>query len=790
MPRPSFTGRYQLALIPAVFILATAGGASARAQAPVPDSAVQLRYDLRPGDHLIYKQTLVREVDGRRSYGIPGVTGRLFGEPVESRLRVESVGHVVIAADSAGDLVAGFQRTLSGVEIERYVVGGEDRLAAQRQALEQRVRGDSVVAEANRVTARGSARLPWSAVREAQSRLLWDVHEIQPLPAGAVRVGSRWSAENAFGYTMRAVAWEQVDDERCLRAEGAGLADLLFPGTGHLTDSLRLRYWFCPASGLMRRLEFEGTHPNAGFQKVVERIRLELVERRRGEHPRAWLDDAYARQAVLTALQLADSIPVSTEDLYELLAVADAATRTRILGLAYRRRLPPPPVAVLDTLSGSESARVRALAVRVLESVPVARARSLIERAHADSDYFVRDAAAAWMRRQASSGEVPRTVTDSAGRCAVPREWPALAARSRTLAAQPVGTQVRGMGGQEWGGWPYVIQVPEEYRGDQPVPLLVYLAGNSGAALEGLQIANDAFEDTGYLVLYPNAGAFWWDQQATAMLHALLEQTMRQFNVDPDRIYVTGLSNGGTGAFFFSSLWPHRFSAAVSAMGAGFYSFAVSAADRPFPTNVANLPLLFLHGRRDAVISDSATRGTVRALTGRRAPLEMHLFDDRGHSLTPGRGDDGMTLRFLQRFTGRAAPRRLQYRTVTLRNPRHYWLEVLERAEVAPVRGEGNDRDLAQRVRDVLSGRSVVEVTASISDDNVVRLDTRNVRRLRLLLRPDLLPGDAPVRVVLNGREVFRGALSHDCALLERTWQATGDPYLAYSAELAFDADR
>jgi hypothetical protein len=225
-------------------------------------------------------------------------------------------------------------------------------------------------------------------------------------------------------------------------------------------------------------------------------------------------------------------------------------------------------------------------------------------------------------------------------------------------------------------------------------------------------------------------------------------------------------------------------------MGAGFYSFAVSAADRPFPTNVAHLPLLFLHGRRDAVISDSATRGTVRALTGRRAPLEMHLFDDRGHSLTPGRGEDGMTLRFLQRFTGRAAPRNLQFRTVTLRNARHYWLEVLERTEVAPVRGEANDRDLAQRVRDILSGRSVVEVTASISDDNVVRLDTRNVRRLRLLLRPDLLPGGAPVRVILNGREVYRGTLSHDCALLERSWQATGDPYLSYSAELAFDVGR
>ncbi|HJU66096.1 MAG TPA: hypothetical protein VJ596_10485, partial [Gemmatimonadaceae bacterium] len=109
---------------------------------------------------------------------------------------------------------------------------------------------------------------------------------------------------------------------------------------------------------------------------------------------------------------------------------------------------------------------------------------------------------------------------------------------------------------------------------------------------------------------------------------------------------------------------------------------------------------------------------------------------------------------------------------------------------VVTMRGEANDRGLAQRVRDVLSGRSVVEVTASIGDDNVVRVDTRNVRRLRLLLRPDLLPGDAPVRVLLNGREVYNQPLPNDCALLERSWRASGDPHLAYSAELTFEVPR
>ena len=56
-------------------------------------------------------------------------------------------------------------------------------------------------------------------------------------------------------------------------------------------------------------------------------------------------------------------------------------------------------------------------------------------------------------------------------------------------------------------GWPYGMYVPDDYRGDEPFPLIVYLAGNSGPAIEGVQLGSAAFERTGYLVVYPNAGA-------------------------------------------------------------------------------------------------------------------------------------------------------------------------------------------------------------------------------------------------------------------------------------------
>jgi hypothetical protein len=69
-------------------------------------------------------------------------------------------------------------------------------------------------------------------------------------------------------------------------------------------------------------------------------------------------------------------------------------------------------------------------------------------------------------------------------------------------------------------------------------------------------------------------------------------------------------------------------------------------------------------------------------------------------------------------------------------------------------------------------------------DDGTISLETERVKRLRLLLRRELLPEAGEVRVLLNGREAFRGPPVEDCALLQRSWHATRDPFMAHSMEV------
>ena len=83
------------------------------------------------------------------------------------------------------------------------------------------------------------------------------------------------------------------------------------------------------------------------------------------------------------------------------------------------------------------------------------------------------------------------------------------------------------------------------------------------------------------------------------------------------------------------------------------------------------------------------------------------------------------------------------------------------------------------------------EVRASIDEHNTIKLEAQHVRRLRLLLRPDLFAQPGNIKVVLNGKTVFEGALAERLRSCTRARSpTTGDPYLAYTAAMTFDVPK
>jgi len=644
-----------------------------------------MRYNLTPGDRLVYRETFDR--DGSS----PDTT---------FHARVTYLNQLVVVDSAASRSLVGIQRNRLSAELLESHERGADTLEQQKRTFDQALsKRPAHFSDTNLFSATGQPLLPVQVVRESASKLLYNLGEIIPLPVTAVQAGSEWEL-GAFGLRMKLEAFEPVGIESCAT----------FADNGTRKDT-HLHFTFCPQSGHVAKLAFEGQYLE--FDGTIhERITFELLEVHHEESASLWIADPQAQLGALRALMIGNSPLPEASVIVTLLK--SGSTDAQALALAvYLQRNMNPPKEILQSLLQSPDAEVRRISARFDQPMPKAATQP----------------------------------------CDLP-----VARHSR----EKPGTTLHFMSSAGFTSAPYMIHVPPDYRGDQPFPLIVYLSGGGGLAFDGALSSADAVRHSGYLVLFPHAGGqMWWDTPVSAMVQTLLLEVLRTYNVDTNRVYLAGFSNGGTGSIELGARWPYRFAAIASLMGAGLDT--PSGAKLPMQ-NLLDVPVLFVHGDKDPRIPPSASTRTydeLRSLKPETAP-ELHILKGRAHDVTLS-SDDGYTLPFFARFVRDPFPQTFKAKIFDLRFPRQYWLEVAEPGKDAP------------------------EVEAHLLDGNVIDIKTRNVQKLRLLLRPELFSSPGPVHVRLNGKDQPSFDLKRDCQLFLHGAKSTADPFLAYTDEIVLE---
>lgn len=649
--------------------------------AATAQSPIELRYHLKAGDRLVYRETFDRE-------------GK--SDEVNYRSRTVLSNHVMVLDSASGSVLVGMQRTRLSAELLEYHEHGKDILAVQKPSYIQRLATLPIrFADSNLFSATGQAMLPVQVLRETYSKLLYRIDEIMPIPAVPVQVGSEWDS-STFSLRMKLEKFENVAEESCA----------VFSDTGNRKDT-HLRYTFCPASGHMVALEFDGQY-NEFETTMHEHVTLVLESVQSHETLDAWLNNTDTRVGALTVL-LASTYPLPPASvLDEVLQGGTHDAQALALALYYQRGQSPSQ-RVLAPLLQSDDEEVRRIAGRFSQPAPKPAAQPC-------------ELSAVIYKRE-KAGTTLRVMTNPS--------YPA----------------------------PYMMHVPIDYRGDQPFPLLIYLSGGGGLAFDAAQRSGNPVRHAGYLIVFPHAGGdLWWQPKPTEMVHALLVEILRTYNVDTNRVYLAGFSNGGTGALEYGTRWPDRFAAIASLMGAGLMT--PSGTKLPLQ-NLSDVPVLFLHGDQDPLISVTATYATESALRNLkpRVSPEMHILKGRVHDVSLEKDDD-FTLPFLNRYVREPFPAALNAKIFDLRFPRQYWIEVVE--------GDKND----------------ASVEARILEGNLIDIDTHHIKKLKLLLRPELLPASGSVRIRLNGKEQPSIELKRDCQLFQKTAREYVDPFLGYTDEV------
>ena len=142
---------------------------------------------------------------------------------------------------------------------------------------------------------------------------------------------------------------------------------------------------------------------------------------------------------------------------------------------------------------------------------------------------------------------------------------------------------------------PYVLYVSTRYDPAVPAPLMVRLHGGVGTPnlrSEPVKLAEeDAFaleiQERGWIGIYPMGqyGAVWWDDVGMANIRNLVRRVKRAYNIDDDRVYMGGFSDGGSGSFAHAMLAPTDYAAFVAMNG----HMGVASRDNGVPLYAPNM---------------------------------------------------------------------------------------------------------------------------------------------------------------------------------------------------------
>lgn len=176
----------------------------------------------------------------------------------------------------------------------------------------------------------------------------------------------------------------------------------------------------------------------------------------------------------------------------------------------------------------------------------------------------------------------------------------------------------------------YLIYLPEEYvDGGESMPLLLFLhgGGESGTDIEkvkkhGPPMLIEKGKDFPFIVLSPQNKHVkkYWDEQAVI---ALLDHMIETQNIDQSRIYLSGMSRGGYGAWQLAIQYPEKFAALIAICG---------VAPSPYAGWIdKNMPIWVFHGEDDPVIPISESERMVKALENKGYQVKFTRYPNTGH---------------------------------------------------------------------------------------------------------------------------------------------------------------
>ena len=261
--------------------------------------------------------------------------------------------------------------------------------------------------------------------------------------------------------------------------------------------------------------------------------------------------------------------------------------------------------------------------------------------------------------------------------------WTRLRAGATYRADVPRGRQVLTRANADGVEHRYLLYVPDSYDPARRYPVHVYLHGGVSRErrAEGAWWSNpEPYLRPDAIVVFPESWpeSLWWQSSQVENLAGTLNDIKRLYNVNENAVYLLGVSDGATGAYY------HAFKATTP--WAAFLAFnghplvlagpSTGADGQMYVTNLRNKPLLVLNGGQDRLYPVNSVVPYIRLFIDAGVQAVFRPQAEAGHDLRWWDVERPMIDRFIDTQPRRPMPDRLVWETesATAFNRAHWLL--------------------------------------------------------------------------------------------------------------------
>ena len=317
--------------------------------------------------------------------------------------------------------------------------------------------------------------------------------------------------------------------------------------------------------------------------------------------------------------------------------------------------------------------------------------------------------------------------------------------------------------------FPFIFLVPDNYDPTHRYPVEFMLHGGvsrpewepgGGWWRRGF----DSLKQPDRIVVVPASwvDAFWWHENQAENLPAILNTLKASYNIDEDRVTLTGVSDGGTGAYFFAFKQPTPWAAFLPYIGhPGVLRNQQSGGGyRLYFENLMSKPLYIVNGENDRLYPASSVAPFIEILAEEGVDHIWKVIPEGGHNTNWLPDEAPMIEQFKQDNPRNALPERVQW--------------VADRTDKF-------NRNLWVQIDSMSQTPGLLEVNRNGNEFHVL---ARGVSEFTLLLNPEEVNFSQAIQVYVNSGNIFDEIVAQDKQTLLHWASKDLDRSMLFTAEL------